>query len=73
MQVAQIQAMATALSGAKTIGDLDALYVEWIGYSAVEDDAEATEASLRETLGDYIREVCYAAGVHVSTVGLNAE
>lgn len=42
------------LEACATLADLDALYVEWIGYSAVADDPDATEADLRETLREWI-------------------
>lgn len=51
-------AMWTDLRAAKDKADLDRLYVEWIGYSIVEDDPNKTESEIRSTLRDYIEEAC---------------
>lgn len=61
-------AMWEALQGAKTLEALDALNVEWIGHSRVEDDPAVDAYTLRDDLQDYIREVCYSTGVHCEDV-----
>ncbi|MDE2202721.1 MAG: hypothetical protein KGJ38_08335 [Burkholderiaceae bacterium] len=47
--------------------DLRALYIEMLGV-----EPESTE-SMRDDLRDYIRERCFAEGVHVSRVFGNAQ
>ena len=59
--------MFADLATAQTLGDLDALYVNWVGYSIVTDHAEIGEAVemgyLRDMLAGYIREFCCACNV----------
>ena len=64
----EARAMATTLHSAKTLADLDRLYVEWIGYSIVEDSPSETADSIRAILRDYIKEFCYSTGTHCSDV-----
>jgi hypothetical protein len=49
---------------------LDALYVEYVGYSRVEDEPWITEGQLRADLIDYQREICHASGTDCTAVGL---
>ena len=48
--------------------ELKRLYEYLIGYDPFEE-GETTE-SVRSTLLDYVKEECYAMGIHVSEVGL---
>lgn len=48
--------------------ELKRLYEYLIGYDPFEEGE--TDASVRATLLDYVKEECYATGVHVSEVGL---
>lgn len=68
----RLAAQAAALADASTLDELDTLYVEWVGYSIVQDDAAATVEGVRDTLTDYLRECCYAYGVHVGDIGLTS-
>lgn len=52
-------AMAAALAAASTADQLRALWREWVGH----DEAAASPDELRGDLADYIREVCYSAGI----------
>ena len=49
---------------------LDALYVEFIGYSRIDDEPSVTAEVLRADLLDYQREICYASGTYYAAVGL---
>lgn len=53
--------MRARLDAAQTLADLDALYVEWVGYSIAQDDAAASTEGVRDTLADYIDEIEMAA------------
>lgn len=55
--------MAAALHAAKSLEDLDRLYVDWIGYSIVADDPEATFENVNDILQGYLREFCDSVGV----------
>ena len=48
--------------------ELKRLYEDLIGYDPFEEGE--TIESVRATLLDYVKEECYATGVHVSEVGL---
>lgn len=61
--LAQMRAMAAQLHAAKSLQDLDRLYVEWIGYSIVEDDPLALFDEVNDILQGYLREVCDSVGV----------
>lgn len=63
MSLSKARAMASDLHAAKTLQDLDRLYVEWIGYSIVEDDPEASFENVNDILQGYLHEVCYSMGV----------
>jgi hypothetical protein len=66
----EARAMFADLLASKTLADLDRLYVNWIGYSVVEDHPSITEEALRGDLRDYIKEVCAATGVYCGNVSL---
>lgn len=53
----EAEQMASALAGADTLQQLDALYLEWVGYSMLADAPETTATELRAVLADYLREV----------------
>ncbi len=55
-KIQEAEAMVADLKNVVTLADLDQLYVKWIGYSIVEDDPEASEASVRDLLDAYITE-----------------
>jgi hypothetical protein len=65
-------AMRDALAAARGLAALDALHVEWAGFSRIqvaEENREVVdEDSLRDDLEDHIREVCYSTGVHCEDV-----
>ena len=48
--------------------ELKRLYEYLIGYDPFEEGE--TDESVRATLLDYVKEECYAMGIHVSEVGL---
>lgn len=58
---AQIRAMRADLDSAQTLQDLDCLYIEWIGYSTVEDNKDGgfpiDAEYVRGILSDYIKEM----------------
>jgi len=64
----EARAMAADLASAQTLSDLDALYVNWFGYSVVEDDPASTEQDVRADLRDYIKEFCHSTGTHCAEV-----
>lgn len=55
--------MVAQWSAAQTREQFDALYLDWIGYSAITDAPDATTDELRDNLRDYIKEYCYATGI----------
>lgn len=55
--------MAEQLHRARTLQELDALYVEWIGYSILKEDPEVTLEQVNDILQDYINEVLASTGV----------
>lgn len=55
--------MADQLHRARTLQELDALYVEWIGYSIVKDDPQVTLEQVNDILQDYLNEVLASTGV----------
>ena len=59
-----------AIKAAPTLCGLDALYVQYIGYSRLDDEPNVSAASLRGDLLDYQREICAASGTDCSSVGL---
>jgi hypothetical protein len=63
---AQVAAIKTADKAGLTF-----LYTELIGYDPFADDEANTPESVRGDLLDYCREMCFAAGLHCSDVGLN--
>ena len=62
--LATARRMAADLSNAKTLAELDVLYVSWIGYSIVADDPQVQAPEVNDILQDYLREVCHSTGVH---------
>lgn len=46
------------------------LYEDLIGYDPVAVGVPVVSSVLREDLLDYVKEECYAMGIHVSEVGL---
>ena len=48
--------------------ELKSLYEDLIGYGPFEEGE--TDASVRAALLDYVKEECYAMGIHVSEEGL---
>lgn len=47
------QAKKTVVKSAKTLAELDKLYVDWVGYSIVEDDPGVTFEEVLEILTEY--------------------
>jgi hypothetical protein len=58
------------LHAAATRDEVGAVYLEMVGYDSAAEDEGATLEDLRSLALDYVREVCHANSVHVSTVGL---
>lgn len=61
---------AAALKDASTIEELDNLYIDWIGYSLIEDDPEMPEWFVRDMLFDYLHACCTDYGFDLSDIGL---
>lgn len=59
----EARTMAADLHSAKTLNDLDQLYVAWIGYSIVEDDPECAFEYVNDILQGYLQEFCASVGV----------
>lgn len=59
----EVRAMAADLHSANTLADLDQLYLNWIGYSIVQDDPEASFENVNDILQGYLREFCESVGV----------
>jgi len=66
----EARAMAADLLTAETLADLDQLYLNWIGYSTVEDDPSQTFDDVKGVLTDFILEFCYDCGIHRNDVGI---
>lgn len=66
----EASAMVEDLNTAETLADLDALYVNWIGYSTLEDEPNQTADDVRAVLRDYIKEFCAATGTPCGLAGL---
>lgn len=64
----EARAMLADIQSAQTLADLDALYVNWIGYSIVVDGSSATFEEVRDILDDYIVEFCYGSDIDPSEV-----
>ena len=54
----QAATMRATLAAAQTRAELGALYAAWIGYDAAAEDPTSTDADIRATLADWIREAC---------------
>jgi hypothetical protein len=65
-----IAADVAAIKNAASLQALDAMYVDFVGYSRIEDEPSVTAETLRDDLLDYQREICYSVGVHCASVGL---
>lgn len=65
--IATRDTMNAQLKRAGTLADLHALYVEWIGLGALDEDetntGETAADELRGILADLVREFCYSAGI----------
>jgi len=48
------------------------IYEDIVGYDCAQDDPDASFEELQALALDYMREVCYAYGVHVSSIGLTS-
>lgn len=58
------------LQAATTREEVGAVYAQMVGYDSAAEDEAAPLDDLRDDALDYVREVCHANGIHVSTVGL---
>ena len=58
---------------ATTPAELGKVYEDLVGYDLHADDPSLSVEALREFVLDYVREVCYDAGIHVSLVGLTVD
>lgn len=70
---AEAAQMAADLSRAHTLQSLDALYLQWVGYSMVQDAPDKTAPELRAMLADYLGEYCAAAGIDCPDIEARAE
>lgn len=61
----EAKAMQSDLDTAQTLEDLDQLYVNWVGYSLVEDDPTQTVDTLRGMLSGYLAEFRASVGLEV--------
>lgn len=71
-----LQALASAVKAAQASADpaeLGKIYEGLVGYDAYKDDPAQSADDLRDLVCDYVREVCYDAGVGVAAVGLGDE
>ena len=71
--MAQIKNLKASVEQIKTAVDQQALatlYVEMVGYDPFEDEPANTVQEVRETLLDFVRELCFESGVHCADVGL---
>jgi hypothetical protein len=69
-QVERISALVGRIRGAETMAELDALYVELIGYSRAEDEPDATMETVRDDLLDWCGEDAFDREIHAGAVGL---
>ena len=65
-----IASEVAAIKAAVSRDVLDALYIEFIGYSRIDDEPSVTAEALRADLLVYQCEICYASGTHCAAVGL---
>ena len=59
----EVRRMADELHAAKSLADLDKLYVAWIGYSIVQDDPGASFDEVNDILQGWLLEYCASVGV----------
>lgn len=60
----EVAALNTALDAAGLDPvKLDAIYLQFIGYSPISEGSTDEPQETRETLQDYARELCFAAGI----------
>jgi hypothetical protein len=67
-QLERLREYAQRMELAETREDLDALYVDIVGYSLLEDEPDATEEHLRDMCDGFLREECYSLGIHCDDV-----
>lgn len=63
----EARAMSADLASAETLADMAQLHSAWIGTDIAQ--GESFE-SARDILRDYIREFCYATGVHCTDANI---
>lgn len=67
-RIEELRAMLREILSAQTQAELSALYVRHVGYCPFADDENAEFENVRETLADFIREICYSEGIHWADV-----
>lgn len=66
--MARLSAMWARVQACDTLQGFDALWLEWVGYSMIEDSPDATAENIRADLVDYIKEFCYDAGIYCGDI-----
>lgn len=69
-QIEKLKAQVAEIRAAADEKALAAIYLDLIGYDPFEDDPESGAEDVRAVLLNYVRELCFDAGVHCADVGL---
>ena len=73
MTLQTIAAIVSKIKACQTVADLDALWLQEIGYSVLSENPECTAEQLRADLFDYAREMCFDAGYHCIDAAIPSE
>jgi hypothetical protein len=68
MTAAHLLALRARIDACATAADADAVWQAEIGYSTLAENEGATRDQIVADLHDYVRELCYDLGVHVSEI-----
>lgn len=67
-QLERLREYAQRIELAETREDLGRLYEDIVGYDLFKEEPDATEEYLRDMCDGFIREECYALGIHCDDV-----
>lgn len=64
----KLREYAERIDLAETRDDLGKIYEDMVGYDITTEDPQSTVSELRDLCRDYLKELCYAEGIHCDDV-----